>query len=205
MRTNKRYYTDDVPKYDYDPVKAARLLDAAGYPKQADGKRFALTLVAAGGSEDHANVGAYLKQVLDDLGIPIKLKIPDRETAYKLTYTDYDFDLAYTWGGGSSLDPVPALTLLYTSAGIKKGIIFRNASGYSTPEMEALVDQLTFEVNPERRRKLVQDFARLAGTDVPNFPLAERPSYSIIRNNVHVPSEALAPWSDDWGDVWVAR
>jgi len=205
MRTNKRYFTDDVPRYAFDPAKAARLLDKAGYPVQQDGKRFSLTLVVAGGSEDHANVGAYLKQVFDDLAIPTKLKVPDRETSYKLIYTDYDFDVAYSWGGGSSLDPVPALTQLYTTAGIAKGIIFRNASGFSSPEMDALVEALTYEVNPDRRRQLVQQFARLAGTEVPSFPLAERPSYSVVRNDVHIPSEALAPWADDWGDAWSSR
>src|SRR5258706_15696030 len=36
-------YSGDVPRYEYDPAAARRLLDEAGLPVRADGRRFTLT------------------------------------------------------------------------------------------------------------------------------------------------------------------
>jgi len=36
-------FTDDVPRFDYDPARAERLLDEAGHPRGPGGVRFHLT------------------------------------------------------------------------------------------------------------------------------------------------------------------
>ncbi|WP_239500534.1 ABC transporter substrate-binding protein, partial [Streptococcus pneumoniae] len=42
-RAQARFYTPDVPTYPFDLAKAERLLDEAGFPRGADGIRFAIT------------------------------------------------------------------------------------------------------------------------------------------------------------------
>lgn len=205
LTSNPAFFTADVPKYDYDPAKAARLLDAAGYPVKADGKRFHVDLVASGWSEENGKVGAYLRQVLQDLKIDTNLRVPDRPNSLKALYTDYDFDIAYSQGGGTANDPVPELAQLYSSAGIRKGLIFRNASRYATPEMDALVRRITLEVDPAKRRGLVQQFARLALTDVPLFPIVEWPTHIIRQKSVQTTSKAFNWAIDSWGDVTKIR
>jgi peptide/nickel transport system substrate-binding protein len=59
---NTNFFTDDVPKYPFDPVQAGKLLDAAGYPVKADGWRFSLNVVAAAWFEENAKLGQYIKQ-----------------------------------------------------------------------------------------------------------------------------------------------
>ena len=201
--SNPRFFTDDVPRYDYDPAKAAKLLDLAGYPVQPDGKRFEVNFLASGWSEENGKVGAYVKQVLDDLKIPTKLRVPDRPNSLKALYTDYDFDIAYSQGGGGQPDPVPLLTQLYTKDGIAKGVPFRNATGYASPEMDALVNRLTYEVDPEKRRAQIGDFARLAVTDAPMFPLVEWTSHILARKSVHITPKSNTFSTEGWGDVWV--
>ena len=56
---NKEFFTPDTYKTAFDPKKAAALLDAAGYPKKADGKRFTLNLLAAGWFTENGKIGAY--------------------------------------------------------------------------------------------------------------------------------------------------
>ncbi|MET0741848.1 MAG: ABC transporter substrate-binding protein, partial [Microvirga sp.] len=36
------FYTENVPQYPFDPARAEKMLDEAGYPRKADGKRFSL-------------------------------------------------------------------------------------------------------------------------------------------------------------------
>ena len=46
-KNDKQFYDADVPTYAFDVAKANALLDEAGYPKGADGKRFTLKLLPA--------------------------------------------------------------------------------------------------------------------------------------------------------------
>ncbi|MDV6330804.1 ABC transporter substrate-binding protein [Asticcacaulis sp. 201] len=201
LSTNDLYFTDDVPKYAFDPLLAARLLDEAGYPVKPDGKRFAIKLLASGWSEENGKVGAYLKQVFADLKIDVSLRVPDRPNSLKALYTDYDFDVAYSQGGGTSDDLRPELVQLFTTAGIKKGLIFRNASRYSSPQMDALVSRITIEIDPEKRKDLIQQFARLALTDLPMLPVVEWPSHVIFRKTVQLNTTAAYQSTDSWADA----
>lgn len=199
LSTNAKYFTTDVPRYDYDPVVAGHLLDQAGYPVKADGTRFKVALLASGWSAENGKTGAYIKQVLEDLKIPTTLRVPDRANSLKALYTDYDFDIAYSQGGGTTDEPVPELAQLYTTAGIRKGLVFRNASRFSTPEMDDLVKRITIEVDPAKRRTLVQQFGRLAGTEVPLFPMVEWPAHIILQRTIHPNTPAKNIGTDSWG------
>lgn len=201
---NANYFNPDVPHYAFDPAKAATLLDAAGYPVK-NGKRFEVKLVATGWSEENPKAGAYLKQVFEDLKIDVKLVVPDRPNSLKALYTDYDFDIAYSQGGGSSTEPVPTLTYLFTTDGIAKGIPFRNATGFGTPELDALVDKITFEVDPKQRAALLHQFAQITGTEVPVVPLIELKSYTVARKAVRFPTDSSNYAADRWNDVWLAN
>ncbi len=201
LSSNELYFTDDVPKYAFDPALAAKLLDQAGYPVKADGKRFKLNLVASGWSEENGKVGAYLKQVFDDLKIDVTLRVPDRPNSLKALYTDYDFDLAYSQGGGTSDDLRPELSQLFTTAGIRKGLIFRNASRYSSPKMDELVTRITVEIDPVKRKDLIHQFARLALTDLPLLPVVEWPSHVILNKDVKLNTTAAYASTDSWADA----
>ena len=143
---NRLYYSEDVPQYPFNKTRAEKLLDEAGFPRKGDAPRFSLRLVAAGWVDENGKVGAYIKQALEDIGIAVELRVPDRAGSLKAIYSDYDFDLALS-NVGSTAEPVPQVTQLYTSAGISKGLAFRNASRYATPELDALVERITFEVD----------------------------------------------------------
>ena len=178
---NKLYYTSDVPKYPFDPAKAASLLDAAGLPVKG-GKRFAVNLLSAGWFAENAKTGAYLKQAFGDVGLEVNLTVPDRPTSLKRIYTDYDYDIAVS-NQAMPVEPVPGATQYFTTDGILKGAPFRNATGYSNPDMDALVARIATEIDGDKRKELVAQFQRLAMTDVPLVQLVE-----VISNTVMAPS-----------------
>jgi len=199
---NQRFYNANVPKYAFDPDKAAALLDAAGLKKGADGKRFTVQLVAAGWFEENGKIGQYIKQQLEDIGVAVNLTVADRATSLKQIYSDYDYDIAisnYT----APIEPLPVITQYYTTDGIVKGAAFRNATGYSNPEMDALVAHFAVETDEQKRVQLAHDFQRLAVTELPLLPLVEFDSFTIARNRVHGHSSWANYIGESWGDLWV--
>jgi peptide/nickel transport system substrate-binding protein len=198
---NTAFFTPDTYKTEFDPKKAASLLDAAGFPKKADGKRFALNLVAAGWFPENGKIGSYVKQALEDVGVAINLTVPDRPTSIKRIYTDYDFDLAISNQANPS-EPVPSTTQYYTSDGIKKGVPFRNASGFHTDEVDALVEQIKVETDAVKRKALVVEFEKIITLEAPLLPLVELESITVastkVQNHSNDPNYLAASWYDIW-------
>jgi peptide/nickel transport system substrate-binding protein len=197
---NREFFTPDTFSTQFDPKKAVALLDAAGHPKKGK-ERFTVNLLAAGWFAENGKIGAIVKQGLEDVGIGVNLTVPDRPTSIKRIYTDYDFDLAISNQANPS-EPVPSTTQYYTTDGIKKGVPFRNASGYSSPEMDALVERIKVETDPAKRRSLVVDFQKLATQDANNLPLLELESITVasvkVQNHSNDPSYLGASWHDIW-------
>jgi peptide/nickel transport system substrate-binding protein len=200
---NKAFYTPDTFSTQFDPKKAAALLDGAGFPKKADGKRFTLNLLSAGWFTENAKVGAYVKQALTDVGVGINLSVPDRPTSIKRIYSDYDYDLAISNQANPS-EPVPATTQYYTTDGISKGVPFRNASGYSNPEVDALVAKIKVETDPTKRKDLVVQFQKIIAIEAPLLPLLELESITVASTKVQNHSNNPDYLSNNWADIWLA-
>jgi len=198
---NTEFFTKDTFATEFDPPKAAALLDAAGFPRKGKEPRFTLELLAAGWLADNGKVGAYVKQALEEVGVGVNLTIPDRATSIRRIYTDYDFDLAISNQANPS-EPVPTTTRYYTSDGIKKGVPFRNASGFHSEEVDALVGQIKVETDEARRKALVVEFQKIITREAPLLPLVELDSITVastrVQNHSNVPNYPAASWHDIW-------
>jgi len=200
---NKEFFTPDTYKTGFDPKKAASLLDAAGYPKKGNTPRFSVNLLAAGWFAENGKIGTIVKQGLEDVGVTVNLTVPDRPTSIKRIYTDYDFDLAISNQANPS-EPVPSTTQYYTTDGIKKGVPFRNASGFSKPEMDALVEKIKVETDPAERKALVIEFQKMATLEAPNLPLVEVESITVASTRVQNHSNDPNYLGATWYDIWLA-
>ena len=199
---NKEFFTADTYKTGFDKKKAEALLDAAGYPKK-DGKRFTVNLLAAGWFTENEKVGQYIKQALGDIGVVANLSVPDRPSSIKRIYTDYDFDLAISNQANPS-EPVPSTTQYYTTDGIKKGVPFRNASGFSSPEVDALVEKIKIETDPAKRKAMVVEFQKLVTREANNLPLVELEPITVASVKVQNHSNAPDYLAASWHDIWLA-
>jgi peptide/nickel transport system substrate-binding protein len=200
---NVEFYSADTFSTAYDPKKAATLLDAAGHKRPAKGSRFSVSLVAGGWFADNGKVAALVKQGLEEVGIAVDLAVPDRAASIKRIYTDYDFDLAISNQENPS-EPVPTTTQYFTTDGIKKGVPFRNASGFSSADMDALVEKIRVETEPARRRSLVVDFEKLAAQEACNLPLVEVQSTTVASAKVQNHSTDPNTLAASWHDIWLA-
>lgn len=203
LSSNKTYFTDDIFRTELDPKRAGQLLDAAGYPKKAGGTRFELSLVAGGWFAENGKVAAIVAQGLKEIGVATDVAVPDRATALRRIYTDYDFDLAIS-NQANPCEPVPDTTRLYTSDGVRKGIPFRNASGFRSDSIDALVERIRVETDPVRRKALVAEFQKTVTEEANNLPLAERETITLANNRVQNHTTTSNTLAASWHDIWLS-
>jgi peptide/nickel transport system substrate-binding protein len=118
-------YSDQVPKYTYDPAKARQLLAEAGYP---EGLEIRLDFISR--PEDTQNAQIY-QQMLGQVGIQLTLQ-PFERVAWVERTLSGNFEFASFISGTR---PDPDLVLGYRFAAAGAG----NYSGWVNPEVEAAV------------------------------------------------------------------
>lgn len=201
--SNSKFYTGDVDQYEFDPELAKKLLDEAGYPEK-EGGRFTVTLLAAGWFEENGRIGQYLKQQFEDIGVTVDLQVPDRATSFKAIYTDYAFDIAIS-NHAATTELVPVQTNYFTTSGIMQGVPFRNANGYSNPELDEIVARLAVETDDAARTTLAHDMQRILARDVPITILAEVLPTIVSSTSIKGWDHYSNVLSSSWASVWIDR
>lgn len=199
-RNDVQFFTDDVPTYPFDVAKANALLDEAGYPKGADGKRFSLKLLPAPYFNETRQFGDYLRQALASVGIDAELVNNDAAAHIKAVYTDHAFDIAVgppVYRG----DPAISTTIL-VQGGVPDGVPFSNQGGYDNPELDAVISKAAETIDESARTELYRTFQKLVATDLPLINVAEWGFITVARDSVknvsNNPRWAVSNWSDTW-------
>ncbi len=161
-------YTADVTNYNVpDGVERAnKLLDEAGYPKKADGIRFEIVHDLTPYGEEWQRFGEYVQQALSKIGIKASLRYEDVATWLKRIYTDYDFQLTSNFLYNLA-DPVIGVHREYHSNSIKKGTVFVNGTGWSSPRTDELMNLATVEPDPKKRAEEYHEFQKLVVAAAP--------------------------------------
>lgn len=161
-------YTDQVKRYDVPNGMelAEKLLDEAGYPRKSDGTRMEITLDVTPYGEEWQRFGEYTVQRMDQLGIKAKIRYEDVATWLKRIYTNYDFQVTANWLN-TFADPVLGVHRLYHSGEIKPGTVFKNASRWSSPRTDQLMDLAKVEPDPKKRAEYYHEFQKILCEEVP--------------------------------------
>src|SRR5581483_2013638 len=168
-----KYFDPDVPAYAHDVAKANALLDAARFPRGADGKRFTLRLTWATGRDVETSVAEMLQDQLSKVGIGLSLQRLDRAAAIKSIYLDWDYDLAL-WVLATGPEPTMQVTRSYDTNNIKPAP-FTNASRYSNPETDNIFHTEASVTDPAKRKAMWFKVQQILMTDLPFIPLIEMP------------------------------
>jgi len=165
----------------FDVGRAKTLLDQAGWVDQGgtrvaknvpgvpDGTPFKIDYHGFVGQQ--IDYGQALKQMWKAVGVDVETKQEDNPTLSANVFRDRQFDtsaISYC----NEADPLIGVRRQYHSSQISQ-TAFTNASGYSTPEMDALWDQSTTEADPIKRQAIFQKIQELAVKDLPYIWLAE--------------------------------
>ena len=124
-----------------------------------------------------------MKQQLAKVGIEVEIRSQDVAGFVKRVYSDYDFDMTNNHLSALS-DPVLGVQRLYWSKNIAKGIPFSNATGYSNPEVDRILEAAQVEPDDAKRVALFRDFQRIAQRDVPVLDLFDMRPATITAKRV---------------------
>jgi peptide/nickel transport system substrate-binding protein len=188
---NSWAYSPNAVHYGYDPAQAERLLDGAGFPRQAaqGGIRLKLTLKTTT-EESSRLLGAVLREQWRKVGIDLELRPLEFATFYA-DVTKGSFDL-YTlrWIGVNS-DP-EFFDFVFNSR--KMPPAGGNRGHYRNPALDILLDRARVEANREKRRALFQQIQKIVADDLPYMSLWFMDNISVHRKRVT--SLQLSPTGD---------
>ena len=197
-----KWQAADTPVYDYDPAEAEALLDAAGYPRGADGVRFKLVHDPLPYGDSPKRTGEYIQQALKAVGIDVELRSQDFAAYIKRVYTDRDFDFTNNLMG-NTFDPTIGVQRLYWSKNFKKGVPFSNGSGWSNPEADAALEAAAVETDETKRAADFARFQELVYEDVPSITLLNYDQIAIFDKKVRDHTVGAGGLNESFADVWI--
>ena len=196
------YYDDSTFHYPFDLSAANRLLDEAGYPKQADGQRFAVKINYISGA-DFRRAADYLRAALSRIGIKATILDGDLPTYLRRAYTAREFDLNLN-GLGRLYDPTVGVQRIYWSDGVKHPLIWINASHYQNPQVDDLFRAAATETDETRRAAAFRQIQQIVGRDLPVLPLVTVPSaVQVYQTRVHNLINSIDLTAGDFSDTWI--
>ncbi len=182
--------------YDYDPEKAAELLDDAGWEmgddgyREKDGERLELVYLTLTGARSTAEV---VEPMLVEIGIDVEILVQDNPMQQN-TAQDGDHNLVWTQWGGT--DP-SALSGRYHSENIGDGWNFCH---YANAEIDELFARGERETDPDEREAIYHEIQMILMEDATIVPLHNAAILWNYRDGI----EGWEPWdSTGWFGFFV--
>jgi ABC-type transport system substrate-binding protein len=159
-------YESNVTPYSADLSHADKLLDAAGFPRAANGIRFHLTLKTS--TEEQARlIGAALQEQWRKAGIDLELRPLEFATILSDSVRG-NFQLTLLRWVGANNDP-DVFEFVFSSKRFPPD--GANRGHYRNPRIDALTDEIRVEMNREKRKAECSEVQKILADDLPYLPL----------------------------------
>lgn len=159
-------WNGDGPDFNYDPVRANRILDEAGYRRGANGVRFHLTMKTST-VEDARLLSAVLQQQLARVGIALDIRSYEFATFYADILRGAFQMYSLRWLGGNEQPDL--FTYAFASSRFPpKGA---NRGHYSNPKLDALLGDAWQNTNQEQRKADYAQAQQILACDLPALNL----------------------------------
>ncbi len=159
-------YENDVKKYGYDQGEAERLLDAAGYPRGANGVRMYLTLKIS--TQEQARLlAAALQDQWKKVGVALEVRPLETATLFA-DLGKGNFQLSYSIWIGANNDP-DVFDLVFSSKRFPPN--GSNRGHYRNAQVDELIVGIRAESNREKRKELCSAVQKIVAEDLPYIPL----------------------------------
>ena len=173
-------YNPDIKRLDFDPALAEKLLDEAGYPRQADGYRFQVTLDAS--NDRYINDGAIATAVasyFEKVGIKVVPNLMSRNVFFSyISASNKSGDNTHLcqtgWADSGGESALIALDMIYSMKPgeyVKSGWGGCNRGYYQNPEVDKLVEEAMSTADVQKRDGLMRKAWKMAADDVAYIPL----------------------------------
>jgi peptide/nickel transport system substrate-binding protein len=156
----------DVQQYDFDPGLAEKMLDAAGYPRGADGVRLRMTLKTSTDEFTRLTSAAIADQ-WKRVGVVLEL----RPLEFATFYTDItrgSFQMYTLRWVGANTDP-DIFEYVFGSKRIPP--VGANRGHYRNAELDVLLDQARVEMDQAKRKAILARVQEIVALDEPYINL----------------------------------
>ena len=149
-------WPDEVKwRYEYDPEAAEKLLDEAGYPRDANGIRFKTGHDAAPAWGNDVDVYQIAHSYWKAIGIEVELNVVPDSAAMEARHGSTTYEgITHCGCRHKNLDPVPALRGRFHST---RGWGGRSRFGVSDLEFDALMDAVDAATTREEKKNLFKE------------------------------------------------
>ncbi|MFM6929111.1 MAG: peptide ABC transporter substrate-binding protein [Bdellovibrio sp.] len=183
------WYTDkpqDIASYAYSRIKAAELLDKAGWALGAQGYRWKngqkLSFVLSGVSDNKLNemISVYLQNQWKQLGVELQLKTTPARVFFSDILRHRKFQLALlTWVNSPNAVDLASLSsnMIPTEANGWSG---HNRAGWKNKNVDKWLTEASSEFSSKKRVQLMRKVIKQYTEDLPAIPAYYRANNSVI-------------------------
>ena len=170
----------------YDPGRARRLLDEAGWRlhgryRAKGGRALALRFVVPSGVPAGKREGELTRALLERIGVRVDIELVPADDAFGRHVTPGNFDIVpFSWLGTS----FPVSTMKPVFARPHGDRIQQNFSRIGSEAVDTAMDRAIAEVDPEKVHVLVNRADRLVWRQASVLPLYQRPQIVATRANL---------------------
>ncbi|WP_185969726.1 ABC transporter substrate-binding protein [Rhizobium straminoryzae] len=174
--------------YPYDPDQAEKLLDAAGYPRGADGTRFTIKMQAPRGRYlNDANVALAIGQYLSDVGVKTDVELLEWSSVYVPLISKHDAGPLFFLGSGGA-----TWSALYDMTDLSTPDAGTNYTSWSNPAWFDGWAKIAAAGSAADQRKIIDQMLDVFYNDPPWLMLYFQPDFYGVSKRV-----AFAPRRDE--------
>ncbi len=166
----------------YDPQAAKKLLAEAGYP---NGFEFTLDTPNNRWINDEA-ISKALAGMWAKIGVKVNVNAVPRAN-YFPKVLKYDTSACMVGWGASTQDSLFPLQSLVETFDVEKGNGLSNIGRVSDPKLDALIEKIKVEADPQVRNKLIEEALLLVGKNIYQLPLHAQVITWAMKKNIDVP------------------
>ena len=177
----------DVTKYPFDPARAKKLLDEAGWTELRDGvrhnkagERLTFTIMTTAGNRTRELIQQIVQSQWRQIGVDARIQNQPARVFFGTTVTQRRYDMAlFAWL--SSPESVPRTTLhssmIPTQENNWSG---QNYTGFRNADADQLIDAIERELDRDKRKALWHKLQVLYADELPVLPLFFRADGFVV-------------------------
>ncbi len=185
------YYTDDVRQYRFDPKRAAKLLDQAGWKmgedgiRQKDGKKLSLNLMTTAGNKTRELVQVFLQNEWKRVAVDITIKNEPARVLFGVTLPQRKFPamVLFAWIASPDVPPI-STTHSKEIPTVDNGYSGQNYTGFANVRNDTALDKVLREFDFQKRKQLMKIVQQEYAKEVPVIPLYNRSEVVVVPTNL---------------------
>ena len=172
-------YHNDLPSYDFDPVKAKQMLVEAGYPNG-----FTMTLWAAPVQRIYnpnaLKMAELIQGQLAEVGITVKI-ISYGWGVFINKLNEYDYDSVLLGWTADNADPDNFFRPMLSCSALESG---NNRANWCQHQFDQLLNSAIFHNKPAQRSKFYHQAQQYIFQEVPLIPIAHALRFQVRHRNI---------------------